>query len=546
MPVQDWGHKAAGRAVAWITKNAKKIKTPTQRRKNVTGAGNAATLSPTSAASGFPKQQHLLYFAPVASAHLPFVSRFKGLKILLSAGFQTLAIQLLGVAFFYIVSLYLDKDAFGVLSWCNAVAITVNLLLSLGMEQVVIRRVAAGKARSDWAAAAYFLHTGISSLAVLLLLLLLSWLLPPNEKMQLLPWLFAAQSAVFVATPLKQLLNARERFAPYALIAVLANTAKIVLVFLVLRKGALSIGQVSGILLVCGLFELLAAWVYTRYFTGFRLRVRLMAYKKLVRESLPQFVFILFDSSLSRIDWILMGLMCADAVTAEYSFAYRAFEVARMPSLIQSMVLLPRAARLMQKDGMLPDGQNRKLGHLFTLVMGAALALIAVLNLAWTPLVDWVTGGKYGAVNALTFLLLSLCIPVHLATNIYWCFAFSARKYVQISRISIVCALVNLSANFVLIPLFAGQGAAMAFVLATLVQGILFYRLSARVGVQVNPWPALGMLLLAVALFAAAGFLSLGWGLKVLLWLPAFAGLALLLRLIRPGMLRSLKQSLLS
>lgn len=472
------------------------------------------------------------------------MSRLKGLKILVSAGAQTLAIQLLGVAFFYIVSLYLDKDSFGILSWCNAVAVTLNLVLSLGMEQVVLRRIAARRGRSDWAAAAYFLHTGVTSLSMLLVLCLLGWYLPGSGKLQLLPWLFAAQSAVFVATPFKLLLNGRERFAPYALIALLANGTKIGLVCLTLQQGTLDLRQVSLILLGCGLFELAAAWAYTRFFTGFRLRFRWLAYRKLIRESLPQFVFILFDSSLSRIDWILMGLLCADAVTGEYSFAYRAFEVARMPSLIQSMVLLPRAARLMQKDSLLGAAQNRRLGHLFPLVIFAALGMIAVLNLLWTPVVDAITDNKYGAVNAWVFLVLSICIPLHLAINIWWCFAFSARKYARITRISVLSAVVNLGANLVLIPLYGGMGAATAFLLATLLQVFLFRRLSAEVGVHVAAGPPVGLFVLAGALFAAAWYVPAAWWVKMIVWPFIFLGLALLLRLLKFSSIAELKRAL--
>lgn len=469
---------------------------------------------------------------------------FKGLRTLVSAGFQTLAIQLLGVIFFYVVSLYLSKELFGVLSWCNAVVTTLNVVLSLGMEQVVLRRVAAGNRRSDWAAAAYFVHALASSLLMLLFLVLLSALLPGDTKVQFLPWLFAAQATIFVATPLKQFLNARERFVPYAVIATLANITKIVLVFLLIRDNTLELSEVAYVLLGCGLFEMLAAFAYNYFYASFRFRLRWLAYRKLVKEALPQFVFILFDSSLSRIDWILMGLMCADAVTGEYSFAYRAFEVARMPSLIQGMVLTPRVARLMQRNNQLDSIRNETLSRIFSLVMFGAFLMIVVLNGLWGPVVDWITDGKYGSVNTWVFFLLSLCIPMHLAINVWWSFAFSARKYREITRISIASSVVNLCANLVLIPLFQGVGAAVAFLLATLMQVVTFRRLAATLGVHQPLLPAGGMLLIFVGLFMSMYFVSLGVAAEVGILMAGFLLLVALLRLVRPEALVTLKSVL--
>ena len=69
-----------------------------------------------------------------------------------------MAIQVFGVLFFWVISFYLPKDEFGIISWANAVSMFLTTILSCGMEQVIVRRIAASS-RSDWAAAAYFFHT---------------------------------------------------------------------------------------------------------------------------------------------------------------------------------------------------------------------------------------------------------------------------------------------------------------------------------------------------------------------------------------------------
>jgi len=75
-----------------------------------------------------------------------------------SSGLQAISVQILGGVFFYFISIYISKDEFGIISWTNAVSVFLTTILGFGLEQVVVRRIAASK-RSDWAAAAFFIHS---------------------------------------------------------------------------------------------------------------------------------------------------------------------------------------------------------------------------------------------------------------------------------------------------------------------------------------------------------------------------------------------------
>ena len=57
---------------------------------------------------------------------------------------QVLVNQFLGIAVFLLISRYLDKPAFGELSWSLAILTFVTAILSLRLEEVVVRNVAAG------------------------------------------------------------------------------------------------------------------------------------------------------------------------------------------------------------------------------------------------------------------------------------------------------------------------------------------------------------------------------------------------------------------
>ena len=57
---------------------------------------------------------------------------------------QVLGNQFLGVFIFLLISRSFDKPSFGELSWSLAVLTLITTLLSLRLEQIVVRNVAAG------------------------------------------------------------------------------------------------------------------------------------------------------------------------------------------------------------------------------------------------------------------------------------------------------------------------------------------------------------------------------------------------------------------
>lgn len=81
-------------------------------------------------------------------------------------------------------------------------------------------------------------------------------------------------------------------------------------------------------------------------------------YKGLVKESLPQFGVAVFTSALSRLDWILLGILSTNIVLAEYSFAYKVFEVATLPMLVIAPVLIPRFTKLFHPEAGEPRGSR--------------------------------------------------------------------------------------------------------------------------------------------------------------------------------------------
>jgi len=457
-----------------------------------------------------------------------------------SSGLQALALQVLGSIFFYVISVYLSKDSFGIISWMNALSIFITTILGFGLEQVVIRRIAASQ-RSDWAAAAFLFHSLVAFFAALLILWLLSLVLRSGIY-QVLPWFFMAQGLLFLGIPLKQFLNAKEKFTPYGIIAIISNSLRVCGAFYLVAVHQLEVHSIIMVMICTAGAELLALFIYVIANTSFSFKFRFQAYKKLLSESAAQYVSVIFDMSLSRMDWLLLGFMASKAVLADYSFAYRAYELTRLPMFIIAPVILPRLSRLMTSKP--SDKLQEQVNAFNTAELLLAMLLPLVFNILWTPVVGMITGGKYGATNAAEFLILSLCIPLQFFINLLWSLSFSVKKYKAVSSVTVSCAVTNIGLNLVLIPLFNGIGSAVAFLITNLLQAALYYRLVNKHVMHISLRPFALLFPAALAGWFVTSSINMHFLLRLLLGIAFYLVIAVVSRQLSRHTIQNSKQFL--
>jgi O-antigen/teichoic acid export membrane protein len=461
------------------------------------------------------------------------------LKNIFSSGLQAIAVQVLGVTFFLIASFYLSKDDFGIISWANALCIMLTTLLSVGMEQVVFRRIAVSS-RSDWAATAFLLHAFVGSAIGLIILSLIS-ALGHDTQLQLLPLFFIAQAFTYMGTPLKQMLNAKQKFTPYGIIAVCSNTLKIVLSLIYVKGVGLTMGVAVGIMILCAAIEFFSLLIYVRKNEHFRFHFRLQAYKKLVKESMPQYISVIFDSSLSRIDWILLGILGTAAMTAEYSFAYRAFELARLPITVVAPILLAKFAKILSAEMKMDAGKQAVVKDIFQMEMFIAVFIPLLLNILWTPVLESLFHGKYGANNSLEFFLLSLNIPFLFAINLVWTICFTGKLYRKIANVTIGSAVANLILNIILIPKFSGTGAAIAFLATTILQLLAYSMLLRTASVAFRMYSIVAYFIMAGIAYITVIYVLKNIFLQLVVSAAIYIVLCIIFRLIKKSHLQTLQ-----
>jgi O-antigen/teichoic acid export membrane protein len=206
--------------------------------------------------------------------------------------------------------------------------------------------------------------------------------------------------------------------------------------------------------------------------TAWRIKWDGTGYFSLLRESFPQTGVVLITSALSRFDWIYIGFTLSAIKLAEYSFAYKIFEIATLPLLAIAPILIPRFTKLFQQNNFRVD--ELKLLVRAEMIVAALVALI--LNVCWVPVIAEITADKYGSVNVKTIFILTLCMPFLYINNFLWTIFFAQGRLNAILISFIITLVVNVGFDVILIPIFKNDGAAFAFLLACVVQTVYYIR----------------------------------------------------------------------
>src|SRR5450432_3355213 len=149
-------------------------------------------------------------------------------------------------------------------------------------------------------------------------------------------------------------------------------------------------------------------------------------YLNLLKESLPQAGVVIFTSAIGRFDWILLGIISTEVILAEYSFAFKIFEVSTLPLLVVAPILIPRLTRMFHNASHTPSPKEmHDLTILLRFEMIISSFVAMMLNILWIPVIDFITHGKYGTVNKYTILILSIAMPFIYINNLLWTITFT-------------------------------------------------------------------------------------------------------------------------
>jgi len=385
---------------------------------------------------------------------------------------QLIVNQLFGLVIFYILSTGLDKNNFGEINLALALLLAVFNILSFGIDQVAVKKIASGD-NPQFILSLYLGHVLITGFAFYGLLLLGRNLFPSTiNAYDLVLLIGIGKLMIYFSTPFKQSAIGLERFKLLGYMSVISNIARACSLLVLSLLHAITLHSVIIVFIGGDVLELVISLTLFRRATGLAPAVQWNkpAYRGLLKESLPQLAVVIITSALSRFDWIFIGIVVSAASLAEYSFAYKVFELSTLPLLAIAPLLIPWFTRLFKSGE--PITANLKL--LVRIEMIVAAFTIVVLNICWTSLIDSLTAGKYGAVNEHTIFILSLCIPLLYFTNFLWTINFAKGRLKMIPIAFIITLSVNVLADIILIPIYKNEGAAVGYLAGYLAQTVFF------------------------------------------------------------------------
>lgn len=474
----------------------------------------------------------------------------KLIRDLSASSIQVLLNHALNLAIFYITSRYLSKEIFGELSWSIAASAILVAMLSFGLDLVVVKKIAAGNDKRE-TAGLHLVHVLVTTTLTGLIIVLLYFCFPLKGALFVfLTGILISQLIASLSSPFKQIANGTRSFTALAIISVTSNIVKLILLIAFLVLGILSVQYLTGLFIIGSVIELLVAIsitistnkeiLFPVYFNG-------TSYKSLIREALPQYGVTIFSIVLARFDWIILGLLTSAVVTAEYSFAYRVFELCRLPLLILSPLLIPIFSGLFAHPGTLTAKKQVQLGLLFRTEMILSLILPVILISCWVPLMESVTNTKYGAGNEFVFILLAVCVPIQFATDFYWNICFAKGRLLVTFRIAVISGLINILLNLLLIPFFGATGAAIAYLSCFIIQLFLFWKQNRRDSMQPDMLYFIKAVLAAITALITAKLVAGAPWITILLSVAFYFLLCLFARLIsldkiKPALLVLLNQ----
>src|SRR6185312_10150737 len=140
--------------------------------------------------------------------------------------FQVIINQICGLAIFYVLSVYFSKNDFGEINWSLAILLTVFSILSLGIDQLVVKKIAA-KESPGVILSVYQFHVIITGSVFYAFMVTAYFIFPSlSQKHDLLLFFGIGKLMIFFASPFKQLANGLEKFKALFFMSVCSNVVK--------------------------------------------------------------------------------------------------------------------------------------------------------------------------------------------------------------------------------------------------------------------------------------------------------------------------------
>lgn len=354
---------------------------------------------------------------------------------------------------------FLGDVKFGELYLALTFVQLVGFPVEFGVNQQVIREVAAESGLTQRYYASSTLIKGVAWVLVYFILLLLCQLLGYSPEQRVLIYVCGISLLMRSLSNTVTSLHFAEQHAIFPVIGnILEKVFSAALSIILLFHGAGVITMAFVLLesvVISGIWN--AIWYYRFFSTRFPVDLQLI--RDTLRTGLPFLAYGVINIIYYRIDTVLLSLLTTVAVVGWYGAAYRLFDTLTfLPSLVISAIMFPVFSRLtVSSEENLKLAIEKSLNFLLFLSLPISVGLIV----AAPSIIGFLYhNADFGpAVLALQGLAPGLVFLY--ANSVFNAVLISTKNEKKITIMAAVALVFNLGLNLILIPVYQQLGAAI-------------------------------------------------------------------------------------
>ncbi len=379
-------------------------------------------------------------------------------------------LALVGIGF---ITRYLGKEGFGDYATVLAFFSFFTHLADLGLYSVTVREISRIDADEKKIIGNIVSLRILASIIVFLLALTIIKFLPYPQEVQR-GILIAA--AAFVFSSGYMVLNGifQKKLIMYK-VAVVESMGKIIqtgfIILAVIMDWGFTIIIVS--LLVYMLFNFIIVFFLSRRYVKFKIEMDFSYWKKFLKESLPMGISIFITFLYFKMDTILLSVIKTSADVGIYSAAYKIIEnITFFPAMIIGLILPLISRYIFSNKEKFEDILNKTFKVYFLLVVPLVVGIMFLSD----GVINLIGGAGFEeSANVLRILVFALAFIFfgHFFNSIL--LAGNLQKKLMVALA--FCAVFNITANLVLIPLYSYTGAAITSVFTEILVVLLTFYL---------------------------------------------------------------------
>ncbi len=379
------------------------------------------------------------------------------------------------------VARYLGPDQYGLLSFSLALVALVGVLSNLGLQELIIRNIVKDPGKRDDLLGTAFILKAVGGVLVFFVSILIAFLIRPDDPLSNTLVIIIAAGSIFQSFDVIEYYFKSQVKAKYSVIAksisfFVINVLKVVLIIIEAPLIAFAFAVTADILL--GSASLIAAYrLSNKFFRKWKINLALA--KEYLAEGYLLAISAIAVLIYMRIDQIMIGQLIGDKEVGLYSAAVKLSEVWYVIPLALIQSTAPVLVKSYNENIQKYNYRLQKLFNLLTLI-GLVIAVPTIFLSGW--IVEIVFGGAYS--NSSGIFAIHIWSIIFVGWGLLRNHVLVFEKLVYITMIASLCgAAANVIINYFLIPLYQGEGAAIATLLSQIISSsiiLIFFKRSRK------------------------------------------------------------------